>query len=136
MPVAKSLVTCPPAWLFRQEKSTQDVRSAQFYNLFLVPDVRAYFVVYDAIAIMDWDTIIAQETTFERLYRTTFEGSEPFWVKGSRLGGTFPNNGESLDTNKWQPLDHLDGNAIYNNTDQDFLDFVKFTLDQWQFTLP
>ena len=135
MPVA-ILMTYPSAWLFCQETSAQNVRSAQFYNLFLVPDVRAYFVDYDAIAILDWDTIIAQETSFERLYRTAFEGSEPFWVKGSRLGETFLNDGELLDTNMWQPLDHLDGNAIYNNTDQDFLDFVKFTLDQWQFTLP
>ena len=105
-----------------------------FYKLFVVPDVRRCFAVYDALAIVDWDTIIAKETSFKRLYRTAFTADEPFWVKGSRLGGTYSDIGTSPET--WQTLEHLDGNAIYNNRDNDFLDFVKFTLDKWHFTRP
>ena len=111
------------------------VRSAQFYRLFLAPGVRASFAAYDALAIMEWDIIIAQETSFEVLYSTAFTGSEPFWVKGSRLATTdFDERAASPEM--WHLADHLDANAIYNNTDIEFVDFVNFTLDRWNSTRP
>ena len=112
------------------------MRNAQFYKLFVSPEVRASFVDYDAIAMLEWDIIVAQGRSFEGLYLGAFTGSEPFWVKGSRLAGVnFDENAASPDVRYL--LDHLDGNnAIYNNRDNDFVEFVSFTLDRWQFTRP
>lgn len=127
--------TFPSARAFSQENSVQSVRNALFYKLFLATDVRAHFIEYDALAILDWDTIIAQETSFERLYSMAFTVSEPFWVKGSPLEATHFDD-DVRSPGMWAPIDHLDGNAIYNNTDHDFIRFIEFTRDHWQFTLP
>lgn len=121
-------------WAFFQDNPDQDVRSEQFYKLFLSPDIRAHFVEYDALAILDWDIIIVHEESFERLYSTAFTANEPFWVKGSRHAGTSSSDRAALDIR--YTLNHLDGNAIYNNSDTDFIDFVNITLKRWQFTRP
>ena len=128
------LFALPHGRVFLQETSSPNTKNELFYKLFVEPDIRGHFAGYDALAIVDWDTIIAHETSFERLYRTAFTAGEPFWVKGSRVGGTYSDIGTSPGT--WQTLEHLDGNAIYNNRDKEFFDFVKFTLDKWHFTRP
>ena len=116
-----------------QDNPDQDVRSAQFYKLFLAPDVRAHFVEYDALAILEWDLIIAHEESFERLYSTAFTSKEPFWIKGSHRAGA---SDEGVVMKIWDFQNHLDGNAIYNNSDIEFINYVNTTLKRWQFTRP
>ena len=95
--------------------------------------MRAHFVEYDALAILDWDIIIAHEESFERLYSTAFTAKEPFWIKGSRYAGT-SDDGAAM--NIRDSHNHLDGNAIYNNSDIEFINYVNITLKRWQFTRP
>lgn len=119
---------------FNQEHPEGNVRRRQFYNLFLSPDVRMHVVEYEALAILDWEVVIPQKESFERLYSIAFEVTEPFWIKGSRHPGDYSE--ERATTGTWHPLDHLDGNAIYNNTDTDFFHFINFTLKRLQPTRP
>ena len=111
------------------------MRSAQFYKLFLSSAVRASFVDYDALAMLDWDIIIAQETSFEMLYSAAFTAGQSYWVKGSQLAGTSSEEKFASPDMGQRPV-HLDGNAIYNNTDREFVNFVHFTLNRWKFTRP
>lgn len=99
-----------------------------------MPDVRVYFVQYDAIAILDRRIVIAQAASFDRLYSTAFSAAQPFWVKGSRQTEKF--SGNIATPGILSRIDHVDDIAIYNNTDNDFMDFVNFTLERWKITLP
>lgn len=61
--------------------------SVQFYNIFLREEVSAQLDEYDAIAIIEWDVVVAHESSFHRLHEAAFANSEPFWIKGSTLAG-------------------------------------------------
>lgn len=106
------------------------MRSIQFYHLFLDPKIRPHVEEYEALAIVDWDVIVAHETTFARLYSHTFSSSEGFWIKGSRLARSGFHDIAAL-PEMWHILGHLDGNAIYNNTDPAFIEYVDFTRNRW-----
>eukprot|EP00752_Nemacystus_decipiens_P004759 g4334.t1 len=107
--------------------------SVQFYKLFLDPNVRRHVTEYDALAIIEWDVLVAHNTSFERLYGTSFGGVEPFWVKGSTLEGVNFHETVVLPDHR-HVLGHINGNAIYNNTDPAFVDFVNFTFTRWEYT--
>lgn len=59
--------------------------SVQFYKMYLDENVRKHLKEYEVLAIIEWDVLVAHETSFEQLYYSAFQG-EPFWVKGSVLG--------------------------------------------------
>lgn len=61
--------------------------SVQFYRMFLDPVVREDLEDYDALAIIEWDVVVAHPSSFHRLHEAAFTNSEPFWVKGSTLAG-------------------------------------------------
>lgn len=109
--------------------------SVQFYKLFLDEGVRQNFVEYDALAIIEWDVMVAHDSSFEELYHATFGGNDQFWVKGSVLEGTNFHETAQI-TDMWHILGHINGNAIYNNTDPDFVEFVKYTLTRWEYKYP
>lgn len=58
-----------------------------FYKLFLDDDVVRHLEEYDALAILEWDVVVAHSSSFTRLYKAAFMSSERFWVKGSTLTG-------------------------------------------------
>ncbi|CAM9279034.1 unnamed protein product, partial [Ectocarpus sp. 12 AP-2014] len=106
--------------------------SVMFYKMFLDPDVAHALDEYDALAIIEWDVLVAHHTSFSRLYETAF-CSEPFWVKGSTLAGTEFHQTATV-RDMWHILGHLNGNAIYNNTDPAFTQFVNYTLTRWGYS--
>ncbi|CAN0285107.1 unnamed protein product [Ectocarpus sp. 6 AP-2014] len=106
--------------------------SLMFYKLFLDEDVAGSLEEYDALAVIEWDVLVAHSTSFSRLYEAAFS-SEPFWVKGSTLVGTEFHQTAKL-RDMWHILGHLNGNAIYNNTDPAFTQFVNFTLARWEYS--
>lgn len=59
---------------------------------------------YDAIAIIEWDVVVAHESSFKRLHEAAFDNSEPFWIKGSILAGDFDDKWEPRDANDLQIL--------------------------------
>eukprot|EP00904_Undaria_pinnatifida_P002830 jgi/Undpi1/12548/HiC_scaffold_6.g02217.m1 len=106
--------------------------SVQFYKIFLDEDVSAHFSEYDAISIIEWDVTVAHNTSFKRLYHAAFSDTEPFWVKGSVLtGGSF--HQAASDINMWHVLGHINGNAIYNNNDVAWFEYVEYTRTRWDF---
>ncbi|CAN0034630.1 unnamed protein product, partial [Scytosiphon promiscuus] len=106
--------------------------SVQFYKLFLDDDVAGSVAEYDALAIIEWDVVVAHPESFVRLYDAAFSSMEPFWVKGSTLAGT-EFHGTANVPNMWHVLGHLNGNAIYNNSDPAFVEFVNYTLRRWNY---
>lgn len=103
--------------------------------MYLEDSVKVHFASYDAVAIIEWDVLVAHERSFEELYHATFHGVEPFWVKGSTLAGTNFHGTAAL-TGLWHVLGHINGNAIYNNSDPAFAEFVNFTLHRWNYDYP
>ncbi|CAM9868764.1 unnamed protein product, partial [Hapterophycus canaliculatus] len=106
--------------------------SVQFYKLFLDEDVATSVAEYDALAIIEWDVIVAHTNSFERLYNAAFSSTEPFWVKGSTLKGTEFHGTASVSSMR-HILGHLNGNAIYNNSDPAFVEFVNYTFNRWDY---
>eukprot|EP00903_Cladosiphon_okamuranus_P019502 g17934.t1 len=109
--------------------------SVMFYKMYLDADVARSFETYDALAIIEWDVVVAHPTSFERLYKAAFFTSEHFWVKGSTLSGAEFHETAGV-SEMWHILGHLNGNAIYNNEDPAFTEFVNYTLSRWQYTYP
>eukprot|EP00903_Cladosiphon_okamuranus_P017929 g16497.t1 len=109
--------------------------SVMFYKMYLDDDVIRSFEDYAALAILEWDVVVAHPTSFERLYKAAFFTSEHFWVKGSTLKGAEFHDTAGV-SQMWHILGHLNGNAIYNNADPAFNEFVNFTLNRWQYTYP
>lgn len=109
-------VTCLPLrrpnsrWVL-QAPSDQSQRSTLFYKLFSDPMVSRHFTAHGAIAMLEWSIVVAQNTSFEKLYQATFGNSEPFWVKGSTLLGTEFHETATLPDMQFV-LGHLNGNAI------------------------
>lgn len=60
----------------------------QFYKLFLDEPIRQQLKSFGAIAIIEWDVLVAHDRSFEKLHHAAFDAVEPFWVKGSTLAGT------------------------------------------------
>ena len=107
----------------------------QFYKMFLDEGVKAELSEYDALALIEWDVLVASDRSFEELYRAAFDNSEEFWVKGSNLEGTnFHAVAESSEM--WHVMGHMNGNAIYNNNDPVFADYVEYTLARWEYKYP
>eukprot|EP00903_Cladosiphon_okamuranus_P021318 g19589.t1 len=109
--------------------------SIMFYKIFLDRGIARHFGGYDALAILEWDVVVAHPTSFDRLYKAAFFSAEPFWVKGSTLTGAEFHETAAV-SEMWHILGHLNGNAIYNNKDQEFNDFVNYTLSRWGYKYP
>ncbi|CAM9467044.1 unnamed protein product [Ectocarpus sp. 12 AP-2014] len=106
-----------------------------FYNMFLDEDVRSSLSEYDALSIVEWDVLVASDNSFEELYHAAFRVNEEFWVKGSNLEGTlFHSNADAIEM--WQVLGHINGNAIYNNDDPAFVEYVEYTRARWGYEHP
>ena len=103
--------------------------------MFLDEDVRSQLSDYDALAVIEWDVLVASDRSFAELYRAAFTSSESFWVKGSNLEGTNFHE-DAADTKMWHVLGHINGNAIYNNNDPEFVEFVEHTLSRWGYQYP
>ncbi|CAM9552037.1 unnamed protein product [Ectocarpus sp. 4 AP-2014] len=109
--------------------------SVMFYNMFLDEDVRFSLSEYDALSIIEWDVLVASDNSFEELYHAAFRVNEEFWVKGSNLEGTsFHSNADAIEM--WQVLGHINGNAIYNNDDPAFVEYVEYTRARWGYEHP
>lgn len=109
--------------------------SVQFYKMFLDETVRPHFSEYAALSIIEWDVMVAHDSSFEQLYHAAFPGAEPFWVKGSVLAGNnFHQTAEMSDM--WHVLGHINGNAIYNNDDPAWFEFVEYARTRWEYTYP
>ncbi|CAM9650691.1 unnamed protein product, partial [Ectocarpus sp. 12 AP-2014] len=106
--------------------------SVMFYSMFLDGEVAHSLEEYDALAVVEWDVYVAHSTSFSRLYDAAFF-SEPFWVKGSTLGGTEFHQTAHI-SDMWHILGHLNGNAIYNNSDPAFTQFVNYTFTRWEYS--
>ncbi|CAN0456913.1 unnamed protein product [Ascophyllum nodosum] len=106
--------------------------SVQFYKMFLDEGVSFQLEQYDALAIIEWDVLVADDRSFEELYKAAFSGTGDVWVKGSNVGGTsFHPTSEVQEM--WHILGHINGNAIYNNNDPAFVEYVKYTRARWQY---
>ena len=106
-----------------------------FYKMFLDKGVRSELFDYDALAIMEWDVLVATDNSFEELYHAAFRGNEDFWVKGSNLEGTNFHSSATV-SEMWHVLGHINGNAIYNNNDPAFVEYVDYTRTRWSYTYP
>ena len=106
-----------------------------FYKMFLDEGVRANLSEYDALAIIEWDVLVATDKSFEELYHAAFRVNEDFWVKGSNLEGT---NFHSTSTynDMWHVMGHINGNAIYNNNDPMFVEYVDYTRTRFEYEYP
>lgn len=93
-----------------------------FYSLFLDDDISFTLEGYDAIAVLEWDVVVAHSTSFERLYQSTFASTDEFWVKGSTLAGPEFHDIAGV-SGMWHILGHLNGNAICESC----------PLDPWKF---
>eukprot|EP00752_Nemacystus_decipiens_P001258 g1256.t1 len=109
--------------------------SVMFYKMFLDEDVRPHLVEYDALAIIEWDVLVATDRSFEELYHSAFRVNEEFWMKGSNLEGTTFHSSADM-AGMWQVLGHINGNAIYNNNDPAFVEYVEYTRTRWEFDYP
>ncbi|CBJ28664.1 hypothetical protein Esi_0117_0037 [Ectocarpus siliculosus] len=90
---------------------------------------------YDALSIIEPVVLVASDNSFEELYHAAFRVNEEFWVKGSNLEGTsFPSSAEA--SGMWQVLGHINGNAIYNNDDPAFVEYVEYTRAHWGYEHP
>lgn len=85
--------------------------SVQFYRMFLEDSVKQRLAVYDALAVIEWDVVVAHDASFERLYYAAFSDDRPFWVKGSVLAGREFHQ-TAMMTDQQHILGHLNGNAI------------------------
>ncbi|CAM9249732.1 unnamed protein product, partial [Hapterophycus canaliculatus] len=103
--------------------------------MFLDEDVRSSLSEYDALAILEWDVLVASDRSFEQLYHAAFRTSEDFWVKGSNLEGTSLHSSAEM-SDMWHVLGHINGNAIYNNNDPAFVEYVDYTRARWQYDHP
>eukprot|EP00903_Cladosiphon_okamuranus_P005533 g5510.t1 len=119
--------------LTHEENSYPKGPSVQFYKLFLDEKIRAQVSSFSVIAIIEWDVLVAHDQSFEKLHHAAFDAVEPFWVKGSNLAGT-NFHGTATITDHWKVLGHINGNAIYNNSDPAFVEFIEFTLARWDYT--
>ncbi|CBJ32724.1 expressed unknown protein [Ectocarpus siliculosus] len=118
-----------------KDNERPEIASIQFYKLYLDSTIRRQFADYDAFAVMEWNVIVAHDRSFEELYTAAFGGVEPFWVKGSALVSGSSHETVVRPENR-TTVGHINGNAIYNNTDQTFVDYVNFTATRWEYTLP
>ena len=106
-----------------------------FFKMFLDEDIRSELSEYDALAIVEWDVLVATDRSFEELYHAAFRVNEDFWVKGSNLEGTnFHSTSEVSEM--WRVLGHINGNAIYNNNDPAFVEYVDYTRARWEYKYP
>lgn len=102
-----------------------------FYKMFLDNEVRSQLSEYAALAILEWDVLVASDRSFEQLYRSAFAGGpESFWMKGSNLESAEFHEKAAV-SEMWSVLGHLNGNAIYNNRDPAFVEYVGYTRERW-----
>lgn len=103
--------------------------------MFLDQDVRPHLAEYDALAIIEWDVLVASDESFSELYKAAFGSTEEFWVKGSNLEGTNFHT-TAAERDMWHVLGHINGNALYNNNDAAFVEFVEYTRARWDYRYP
>lgn len=111
-----AISAAPPKIHIRRYIASQDIvypkaHSVMFYKLFLDGDVTRFFEGYAALAVLEWDIVVAHPTSFERLYEAAFVASEIFWVKGSTLTETEFHEAAGVSAT-WHVPGHLNGNAI------------------------
>lgn len=82
-----------------------------FYNMFLDRGVARALEGYDALAVLEWDILVAHSESFDRLYKAAFFSTEEFWMKGSTLAGREFHATAGV-SEMWHVLGHLNGNAI------------------------
>lgn len=70
--------------------------------------------------------------SFHKLYQAAFGGIEPFWVKGSTLEGVNFHETVVLPESRFV-LGHINGNALYNNSDPAFVEFIEYTFKRWEY---
>ena len=56
-------------------------------------------------------------------------------MKGSNLEGTSFHSSAEV-SEMWHVLGHINGNAIYNNNDPAFVEYVDYTRARWQYDHP
>lgn len=106
-----------------------------FYKMFLDEDVRSQLSEYNALAVIEWDVLVASEHSFEQLYNAAFHEPQDFWIKGSHMGGTeFHTTAGSQEL--WNVLGHINGNALYNNDDPEFVEYVRYTSARFKLDYP
>eukprot|EP00752_Nemacystus_decipiens_P013816 g12266.t1 len=106
--------------------------SVQFYKLFLDETIRDSLRRFQAIAILEWDVIVADDNSFDMMHRAAFDGLDEYWVKGASLAGVNFHE-TALLWHQWCILGHINGNAIYSNSDPAFVEFLEFTLARWEY---
>ncbi|CAM9350086.1 unnamed protein product [Scytosiphon promiscuus] len=123
------------AHLEKEEDAYPKGPSVMFYKMFLDERVRSELSEYDALAIVEWDVLVATDRSFEELYHAAFRVNEDFWVKGSNLEGTNLHSSAEV-SEMWRVLGHINGNAIYNNNDPAFVEYVDYTRARWEYKYP
>ena len=132
---------CCPSWKLveinqrQQEDAYPKGPSVMFFKMFLDEDIRSQLSAYDALAIVEWDVLVASDRSFEELYHAAFRVNEEFWVKGSNLEGTNLHSSAEV-SEMWRVLGHINGNAIYNNNDPAFVEYVEYTRARWEYKYP
>lgn len=125
--------------LFRVRNQQEDVYpkgpAVMFFKMFLDADVRSELSEYDALATIEWDVLVASDRSFEELYHMAFHENEEFWVKGSNLEGTNVASSAEV-SDMWRVLGRINGNAIYNNNDPAFVEYVGYTHARWENNYP
>eukprot|EP00903_Cladosiphon_okamuranus_P009984 g9470.t1 len=123
------------AHLEKEEDAYPKGPSVMFYKMFLDADVRSQLSEFDALAIVEWDVLVATDRSFEELYHAAFRVNEEFWVKGSNLEGTNLHSSAEV-SEMWRVLGHINGNAIYNNNDPAFVEYIEYTRARWEYEYP
>lgn len=122
--------------LLEEEKAYPKRRSVQFYKMFLATHVSTHLSEYDALAYIECELHSYHQNTLEQLYEAAFGGVEEFWVKGSTLRDmAYSENGTDRG-DVWHVVGHINGNAIYNNNDHAFVEYVEYTLARWKYSYP
>lgn len=106
--------------LLSQAGPTEEILSSMFYNLFLDDEVRPQFSRYDALAVLSWDDLNADDNLLASLYGAASTGASTFWVKSVVAGsgnGNSDDTGSSNDTANGSDADN--GNGTGNNIGND-----------------
>ncbi|CAM9634328.1 unnamed protein product, partial [Scytosiphon promiscuus] len=120
--------------LSKEENVYPTGASEQFYKMYLDKNVSKALARYDVLGIIEHDVVVAHEDSFSQLYQSAFGSSHPYWVKGSVLAGKNFHETATI-SGFWNILGHINGNALYNNTDPAFTEFVQYTQTRWRYTL-
>lgn len=119
-----------------QEVHLEEISSVLFYKMFLDQDVSAELAEYGALAIVEWDTVVAADDSFEELYKAAFTSEEDVWVKGSNNMEDIPFHPTVKEKDVMRLPGYINGNAIYNNNDPEFVKYIGYTFTKWHYDYP